>query len=190
MSVRSAADLEGLRKIGRIVRTALDRMAAALRQGVTTAEIAEIGAKTLTEFGAESSPPKVYGFPGAVCISVNEEAIHGIPGNRVIQSGDLVKLDLTADKDGFVADAAVTIVVGDAPKAAGALLRCAERAFRQGASAARAGNRVYEIGRAVEREVNASGFHVMRALAGHGVGRTIHEEPTVPSFSTGATRLI
>lgn len=182
MSIQSAAELAGLRRIGRIVRTALDRMAAAVRPGATTAELAEIGGKTLWEFGAESSPQKVYGFPGAVCISVGDEAIHGIPGGRVIRSGDLVKLDLTAEKNGFVADAAVSVIAGEPGETAIALLRCAERAFREGARAARAGNRVYEIGRSVEREVKQSGFRVMRSLAGHGVGRTIHEEPTVPNY--------
>src|SRR5215212_1578436 len=113
MSIRTQQQLDKLRAIGRIVRLALDRTAAAVRPGVTTAELDAIGAAVLAEHGAESAPPKVYGFPGALCISVNEEAIHGIPGNRVIQSGDLVKLDLVAEKDGFYADAAVTISVGE-----------------------------------------------------------------------------
>lgn len=161
---------------------ALDRMAEAVHPGVSTAEIAEIGAKVLSEHGAESAPPKVYGFPAPVCISVNDEAIHGIPRRRTLRSGDLVKLDLTAEKSGFVADAAVTVRVGAVSETADALVRCAERAFRQGAKAARAGNRVYEIGRAVEREVRQTGFSVMRELAGHGIGRTIHEPPSVPNY--------
>src|SRR5438309_5518611 len=107
MSIRSAADLEKLRTVGRIVRLALDRMAAQVRPGVTTAELDAIGARVLEENGARSAPIEVYGFPGAVCISVNDEAIHGIPGDRVIRAGDLVKLDVTAVKDGYYADAAV-----------------------------------------------------------------------------------
>jgi len=157
-------------------------MAEGVHPGVTTAEIAEIGAKVLSERGAESAPPKVYGFPAPVCISVNDEAIHGIPRRRALRSGDLVKLDLTAEKSGFVADAAVTVRVGEVSETADALIRCAERAFRQGAKAAHAGNRVYEIGRAVEREVRQTGFSVMRELAGHGIGRTIHEPPSVPNY--------
>jgi methionyl aminopeptidase len=124
----------------------------------------------------------VYGFPGAVCISVNEEAIHGVPGNKILQRGDLVKLDLVAEKDGFVTDAAVTVRVGEVSHTAEALIRCVESAFWQGAKAARAGNRVYKIGRAVEREVRNSGFNVMKAICGHGVGRTIHEEPDIPNY--------
>jgi methionyl aminopeptidase len=182
MSIRSQVELEKLRVIGRIVRQALDAAAAAVRPGITTAELDEVGARTLAENGAESAPPKVYGFPGALCISVNDEAIHGIPGARVIQSGDLVKLDLVAEKGGFYADAAVTIGVGPVSATAGALMHCAERAFYQAARTARAGNRVHEIGRAVERETQRCGFQVMRDLCGHGVGRTIHEPPSIPNY--------
>ncbi|HEV3197328.1 MAG TPA: type I methionyl aminopeptidase [Bryobacteraceae bacterium] len=182
MSIRNQAQLEKLRAIGRIVRRALDQAAAAVRPGVTTGELDEIGARVLAAHGAESAPPKVYGFPGALCISVNDEAIHGIPGNRVIRTGDLVKLDLVAEKDGFYADAAVTVAVGEVSAAAGALVRCAESAFRLAAKAARPGNRVYDIGRAVEQETRRCGFQVMRELCGHGVGQTIHEPPSVPNF--------
>ena len=182
MSIRNQAQLEKLRAIGRIVRMALDRTAAAVRPGITTAELDAIGARVLAEHGAESAPPKVYGFPGALCISVNDEAIHGIPGARVIQPGDLVKLDLVAEKEGYFADAAVTVAAGDPEAGAAALVRCAESAFRLAALAARAGNRVYDIGRAVEQETRRCGFHVMRELCGHGVGRTIHEPPTIPNY--------
>src|SRR5579864_4839534 len=126
MSIRSHAELEKLRAIGRVVRLALERTRAAVRPGVTTRELDEIGARVLAEHGAESAPPKVYGFPGALCISVNEEAIHGIPGDRIIRRGDLVKLDLVAEKGGFYADAAVTVQVEQVGDTAAALVRCAE----------------------------------------------------------------
>src|ERR1041385_9546197 len=126
MSIRSQEQFEKLRAIGKIVRAALDRAAASVRPGITTAELDEIGARVLAEHGAESAPPKVYGFPGALCISVNDEAIHGIPGKRVIREGDLVKLDLVAEKDGFYADAAVTVPAGAVSPQARALARCAE----------------------------------------------------------------
>jgi methionyl aminopeptidase len=182
MSIRSHQELEKLRAIGRVVRLALDRTRAAVRPGVTTRELDEIGARVLAEHGAESAPPKVYGFPGALCISVNEEAIHGIPGDRVIHEGDVVKLDLVAEKDGFFADAAVTVLVGAVSEEASRLARCAESAFRLAAKQAVVGNRVYDIGRAVEQETHRCGFEVMRDLCGHGVGRTIHESPQVPNF--------
>ncbi len=182
MSIRSQAEFEKLRVIGRIVRRALDTTAAAVRPGITTGELDAVGANVLSQNGAESAPPKVYGFPGALCISVNEEAIHGIPGERVIRSGDLVKLDLVAEKEGFYADAAVTVRAGEVGITADALTRCAERAFYQALGSARAGNRVYEIGRVVERETRRSGFRVIRDLCGHGVGRTIHEPPSIPNY--------
>jgi methionyl aminopeptidase len=182
MSIKSQAELSMLRSIGKIVRATLDEMSAAVRPGITTAELDRLGAAVLARHGAEASPPKVYGFPGATCISVNEEAIHGIPGRRALCEGDLVKLDVTAEKDGFVADAAVTVRVGQVSPVAEALARCAERSFREGLRVARAGNRVYEIGRSVEREVHRCGFSVIRELCGHGVGRTIHEPPSVPNY--------
>src|SRR5205085_10202552 len=129
MSINSEAELEGLKRSGRIVRIALDTMAAAVQPGITTSELNAIGAKTLAEHGAEPSPPKVYGFPGAVCISVNDEAVHGILGDRMLRSGDLVKLDLVAEKTGYVTDAAVTVRVGAVSVHADALIRCAENAF-------------------------------------------------------------
>src|SRR5215831_2379339 len=162
MSIRSHYEYEKLRAIGRIVRLALDRARAAVRPGVTTRELDEVGGRVLAEQGADSAPPKVYGFPGALCISVNEEAIHGIPGNRVIREGDLVKLDLVAEKDGYYADAAVTVSAGNIAPAARELTRCAESAFWQGAGAATAGNRVHDIGRAVEHETRRRGFYILR----------------------------
>src|SRR5215831_21184935 len=162
MSIRSHYEYEKLRAIGRIVRLALDRARAAVRPGVTTRELDEVGGQVLAEHGAESAPPKVYRFPGALCISVNDEAIHGIPGDRVIREGDLVKLDLVAEKDGYFADAALTLTAGPGSPLAAALIRCAESAFHLACRVARAGSRVYEIGRAVEGETQRCGFHVLR----------------------------
>jgi methionyl aminopeptidase len=183
MSITRPEQLEKLKECGRIVAKALRAMAAAVRLGVSTAELAAIGSKVLAEHGARSSPPLVYGFPGDVCISVNDEVVHGIPGGRVLQAGDLVKLDLTAEKHGYHTDSAVTVQVPPLSSAASDLTRCAERAFRQSLAAARAGNAVQEIGRTVEREVRRRGFHVIRELGGHGIGRTIHEPPSVPNFA-------
>src|SRR5690349_24666380 len=111
MSIKSTAEYDKLRAIGSIVAQTLKLMSENVRPGITTRELDEIGARYLDAHGAQSAPPKVYGFPAAVCISVNDEAIHGIPGDRVIREGDLVKLDLVAEKDGFYADAAVTVQV-------------------------------------------------------------------------------
>ena len=183
MSINSPEQFEKLRACGRIVAKALRAMADAVRPGVTTAELSAIGSKILDENGAQSSPPLVYNFPGDVCISVNDEVVHGIPGDRVIQAGDLVKLDLTAVKDGYHTDSAVSIQVPPVVEKSRELAHCAERAFRQALTVARVGNRTRDIGRAIEREVRRRGFHVIRELGGHGVGRTIHEQPSVPNFA-------
>jgi methionyl aminopeptidase len=124
----------------------------------------------------------VYGFPGTVLISVNDEIVHGIPGKRRLADGDVVSLDVTLEKHGYVADAARTVIVGAGSAEARRLVRCAEEAFQAGLAMARAGNRVNQIGRAVEREVRRHGFTVVEGLSGHGVGRTIHEEPDVPNW--------
>ena len=182
MTVQSHEDLEKLRAIGAIVRLSLTAMAEAAQPGVTTAELDAVCAGVLAANGAEGSPAKVYGFPGTACISVNDEAVHGIPGPRKLAEGDLVKCDVTAEKDGYVADAAVTVRVGKVDRKADALVRCAQSAFRQGMAAARPGNRIRDIGRAVEQEVRRWGFDVIKDLCGHGVGRSIHEEPCVPNF--------
>lgn len=188
MSVKSEAEFKKLKVIGGIVRKTLDLMAAAARSGMTTAELDELGRKHMTEAGAEPAPSKVYGFPGAVCISVNDEAVHGVPGSRVLQDGDLLKLDLVACKDGFFADAAVTVPIGKVSHAAEALRQCAEAAFWNALKVARPGYRTCHIGREVEREVRRRGFNVMPGLGGHGVGRTIHEDPQVPNFYDRACR--
>jgi len=188
VSIRSNEEYEKLRGIGGIVARALRRMAERVCPGITTGELNAIGARVLAENGARSAPPLVYGYPAEICISVNDEAMHGIPGARAIQPGDLVKLDLVAEKDGFFADAAISVNVAPASDCGRDLSYCAERAFWHALSAARAGNRVYEIGGAVEREVRRSGFSVIRELCGHGVGRTIHEQPSVPNFADRRAR--
>src|SRR6266576_6342253 len=140
MSINRPEQFEKLRACGMIVGKALRAMAVQVREGVTTAELCKIGSRVLAEHGARSSPPMVYGFPGDVCISVNDEVVHGIPGDHNIQRGDLVKLDLTAEKDGYHPDSAVSVEVTPGKGNARELARCAERAFRQALEAARAGN--------------------------------------------------
>src|SRR6202021_1463054 len=182
MSINELEEMVGMRAAAAVVRCMLDAMKNEVRPGITTAELDEIGGAVMRQQGAQSAPALVYGFPGVSCISLNEEAVHGIPGPRALQAGDLVKLDVTVEKDGFMADAAVTVPVGEVTVERQNLVACAERAFAKAMLVARAGFRIWEIGRAVEREVRRSGFSVIRELAGHGIGRTIHEEPRVPNF--------
>jgi methionyl aminopeptidase len=154
-----------------------------VRPGVTTQQLDDVGAEVMRQHGAQSAPTLVYNFPGANCISLNEEAVHGIPSDRQIQNGDVLKLDVTIEKNGFMADAAVTVPVGEISEESQRLIDTAERAFQKAMLVARAGFRVSEIGRMVEREVRRAGFSVIRDLGGHGIGRTIHEEPRVPNFA-------
>ena len=183
MSITGPEELEALRAAGAVVRRVLEAMKRHVRPGVTTAELDAIGAEVIAANGAHSAPATVYGFPGSNCISLNDEAVHGIPGSRALQEGDLLKLDVTVEKDGFMADAAETIAVGVVTPEAQRLVACARRAFEKAMLVARAGFRVSEIGRAVERQVRREGFSVIRELGGHGIGRTIHEEPRIPNYA-------
>lgn len=182
MSIESPEQLIALKEVGRICNRALREMTKNVRPGITTAELADVGAKVMRENGARSAPVMVYRFPGEICISVNDEAVHGIPGKRKLEPGDLVKLDVTFEKAGYMGDAAVTVPVEPITDEVRRLVRCAERAFYQAMRVARARHRVNEIGRAVEQEVKRSGFSVIRELGGHGIGRSIHEPPSVPNF--------
>jgi methionyl aminopeptidase len=190
MSINHPSQLEALKTAGRIVRLMLERMKEHVRPGVTTKQLDEIGAEVMEKNGARSAPSTVYGFPGTNCISVNDEAVHGIPSNRILCEGDLVKLDVTIEKDGFMADAAETVAVGSVDEVRQKLLASARNAFEKSLKAAKAGNRVMEIGRIVEREVRRDGFFVIRELEGHGIGRTIHEPPSVPNFADPRARQI
>jgi methionyl aminopeptidase len=181
MSIESADDWKGLRRAGRIVQLTLDALDANVRPGVTTAELDAVAARIFAEHGARSAPAMVYGFPGTVLISVNDEVVHGVPGARRLALGDLVKLDATLEKDGYVADAARSVIVGTGSDAAMRLATCARNAFEAALTVARAGTKVNAISRAVESTVRARGFTVVRGLTGHGVGRTIHEPPHVPN---------
>jgi methionyl aminopeptidase len=181
MSIESERDLAGLRAAGKVVAEALAAMRAAVRPGVTTQELDDVGAAVFARHGARSAPQLAYGFPGVNCISVNDEAVHGVPSVRALVEGDLVKLDVTAELDGYMADAAITVPVGAVTDTALDLIAAAERALTRAIGVARAGVKLNEIGRAVQAEVEQAGFFVLPQLGGHGIGRTIHEPPSVPN---------
>jgi len=182
MSIETAEQLTALRTAGQVVRRMLEAMKGYVRPGVTTREVDEVGAEIMRRDGAKSAPALVYGFPGTSCISVNDEAVHGVPGDRVICEGDVVKLDVTIEKEGYMADAAETVVAGTAGGENQRLIACARAAFEKAMLVARVGFRIDEIGRVIEREVHQNGFSVIRELGGHGIGRTIHERPFVPNY--------
>ena len=181
MSIESADDWKGLRRAGRVAHLTLEALEASVRPGVSTAELDAVAARVFAAHGARSAPAMLYGFPRTVLISVNDEVVHGIPGPRRLDSGDLVKLDVTLEKDGYIADAARTVIVGPGSDVAQRLAACARAAFTSALAVAKAGNKVNAIGRAVETEVRRHGLTVVRGLTGHGVGRAIHEAPSVPN---------
>lgn len=181
MTIQSKTDLEGLKRAGRIAAEAREGMRRAVRPGVSTAELDQVAREVLDRHGARSAPALLYQFPGTTCISVNDEVVHGIPGDRVLGPGDVVKLDVTVEKDGYMADTAVTVVVEPRSALARRLANCAKQAFVAALAVARAGELVNRVGRVVEESVRAQGFSVIPALCGHGIGKAIHEKPQVPN---------
>jgi methionyl aminopeptidase len=183
MSIDSEQDMRGMKAAGAVVRDALAAMRDAVAPGVSTAELDAVAERVFKKMGARSAPQLVYKFPGVTCISVNDEIVHGIPSQkRRLAEGDLVKLDVTAELNGYMADAAITVPVGSVSERARQLMGCAEQAFRRGLREVRAGRRAMDVGRAVEGEVERKGFAVVRSLQGHGIGHTIHEEPMIPNW--------
>jgi len=182
MVVQNDKDLLGLMTIGRIVGETIQHMAAHVEPGITTRELDDIGRAYLQKHGAQSAPILTYKFPGWTCISINEEAAHGIPGERVVQEGDLVNIDVSAEKDGFFADSATTVAVPPVSDEAQRLLEATQQALEIAIDTARAGQPLNAIGKAVENFARANGYSIIHELPGHGVGRKLHEPPSVPNF--------
>lgn len=181
MSINSPEDLKGLERAGRVTRLVLDAMKAAVRPGISTLELDAIAGEVMRKNGARSAPRLVYGFPGQTCISVNEEVVHGIPGSRKLAPGDLVKLDVTVEVNGYMADACETVAVPPVRKPHQQLIDCARQAFQCGLQRVKPGIRAYEIGESIHREVMRHGYSIARGLTGHGIGHTIHEAPIIPN---------
>ena len=188
MSIESEKDIAGLLRIGRIVGEAIKAMRDALQPGMTTAELDAVGERFLKQHGARSAPQLAYKFPGVTCISVNDEVAHGIPGDRVIQPGDVVNIDVSAELDGYIADSGYTAPVPPVSPDIERLCACAQAALESAIDAARAGNRINAIGRAVQTEAERCGYNIIRELSGHGVGRKIHEKPSVPNYFTARAK--
>ncbi|PYE37617.1 methionine aminopeptidase type I [Rhizobium sp. PP-F2F-G38] len=178
MTLENADDLERLKEIGRICANALQIMGAALEPGMTTAELDLIGRKALEGEGAQSAPELSYRFPGATCISVNEEVAHGIPGARVIAAGDLVNIDVSAEKGGLFADTGASFAVPPISRATERLCRDGKRAMWVGLNEVKAGKPLAAIGNAIGAFARKNRYTLISNLASHGVGRSLHEEPT------------
>jgi methionyl aminopeptidase len=182
MTVERDEELVALQHAGRIVRATIDAMGAALEPGMTTLELDRVGEAFATLHGAVSGPRRFYDFPGFSCISINDEAVHGVPGSRVVEAGDLVKIDVALDVDDFLADSCTTVAVPPVSARSARLMRAARSALAVGIGRARQGKAINRIGRAVEDEARRHGAHVIRELGGHGIGRHIHEDPSVQHY--------
>lgn len=180
--IKSKEEQAKIRETGHIVAEILAELRSAVRPGITTAEIDALASEELQRYGAKSSSLGYHGYPKSICTSVNDEVVHGIPGTRVLQEGDIVSIDFAAFFNGWHADSAITVPVGTVSAEAQRLLKVTEDSLYRGIAAARAGNRLYDISRAVQQHVEAAGFSIVRQYSGHGVGRSMHEDPQVLNY--------
>ncbi|MCG3086952.1 type I methionyl aminopeptidase [Sporosarcina cyprini] len=177
MIVKTNEEIEALKKIGRIVAEIREAMKEAAVPGITTKELDELGGRLFQEKGAVSAPIDQYDFPGYTCISVNHEVAHGIPGSKVIQDGDLVNIDVSGSYGGYFADTGISFVVGTPDERKQKLCDVAKTSFDRAMTKVKAGSRLNQIGKAVEREAKEHGLTVIKNLTGHGIGTSLHEEP-------------
>lgn len=190
MSIDSPEQLAGLRRAGALVAKTLRVLRDAVAPGVSTAQLDAVAAGVFAAHGARSGPILTYGYPGAICVSVDEEVVHGVPGGRVLRAGEIVSLDVAAELDGYHADAAITVPVGIVDPLRQRLMEAARAALDAGMRAAQPGRTLREVGAAVEDETRRHGFSVFRELTGHGIGRAMHEEPTVFNWPAPAARTV
>jgi methionyl aminopeptidase len=183
MTIETQDDVAALKRIGKIVSHVLQAMLDAAEPGMTTRELDALGEQLLERHGARSAPKLTYNFPGSTCISINEEAAHGIPGDRVIRAGDVLNVDVSAELGGYFADTGGTTVVPPTTPKKTRLCHATRTALAEAMKCARAGQPLNGIGAAIERTAKAYGFKVIENLASHGVGRALHEEPEqIPGY--------
>lgn len=183
MTIENEDDVLALKRIGRIVSHVLHQMLAAAEPGMSTRELDSLGEQLLEKHGARSAPKLTYGFPGATCISINEEAAHGIPGNRIIRAGDVLNIDVSAELGGYFADTGGTTVVPPTNPQKTRLCHATRTALEQAMRQARAGQPLNGIGAAIQRTAKAHGFKIIENLGSHGVGRALHEAPEhIPGY--------
>lgn len=189
MTAETPADLAGMRAAGALVRSVFERMKTACVPGVSTAELDSIAGVMLEADGAVSAPRFFYDFPGHTCISVNEHAAHGIPSQRRVVAGDMVNIDVSAQLDGYVADMGESFVVADGDAARHDICAAVADAVRQAITQVKPGRSLNVLGKAVQEVADARGYNIVRNLGSHGVGRSIHEEPSyVPVDNPQETR--
>ncbi|MDQ0113936.1 type I methionyl aminopeptidase [Paenibacillus harenae] len=179
MTVDSQKDIDGLKEIGRIVAITLNEMKRQTEAGITTRELDELGGKLLKSHGAFSAPKKAFHFPGHTCISVNNEVAHGIPGSRIIEPGDLVNIDVCAEKDGYVADTGTSFQVAPYTEEIQQLCSFTHETMMKVISSLRHGVKVNQIGKMFEQQAKLGGYQIIGDLCSHGVGRAVHEWPQI-----------
>lgn len=177
MTIETQEDVLALKKVGRIVSVTLQTMLDAAEPGMTTRELDMIGGRLLQGHGARSAPQLTYGFPGFTCISINEEAAHGVPGDRIIRAGDVLNIDVSAELNGYFADTGGTTVIPPTTPKKTRLCHAAQTALTAAMNGARAGQPINLIGAVIERTAKSYGFRVIENLGSHGVGRALHEDP-------------
>ncbi len=183
MTIENEDELGRMKVIGRIVFETLMLMKRQMQIGMSTLELDKIGAENLDKYGARSAPMVMYDFPGYTCISINEEAAHGIPSERLIEAGDVVNIDVSAELDGYFGDTGGTFLVPPVDPKLQYLCQATRKALRSAMQVARAGARVNQIGAAITKSAKKSGFVTIRDLGSHGIGRSLHEEPHfIPNF--------
>ena len=180
--IKNNKEIDLMRSAGRIVAETLLLVEKEVKPGITTAEIDRIAEEFITKHGAKPSFKGLYGFPASLCISVNEQVVHGIPGGYVLKDGDIVSVDCGAYLNGFHGDAARTFAVGNVSEEANKLIKVTEQSFFKGIEYAKVGNRLTDISHGIQSYIEASGFAVVRDFVGHGIGRVVHEDPDVPNF--------
>lgn len=185
--VKTEQEIDLMREPCRIMRDALDYLGNQLKAGMTTADVNALADDYIRSRGAIPSCLGYCGYPASVCVSVNEQVVHGIPGERIIRDGDIVSLDFCAYKNGYHADAARTFLVGDVSEEKRRLVRMTEECFFKAVENLKAGTPLYDIGAAVQKHAESNGYSVVRALVGHGIGKEMHEDPAVPNFGKAGT---
>jgi methionyl aminopeptidase len=186
VTIDNQEELDALIRAGRVVAEARQAMVDAVSPGTTTGELDAVGREVFRRHGARSAPRVTYRFPGSTCISVNDEAAHGVPSvKRQLHAGDLVNLDVSAELDGYFSDTGISVAVGDVSPVASRLLEATKLAQNDAMCAAQPGARLRDLGRAVQRRARRHGFRVIKNLNGHGIGRGLHEAPSVPSVDDG-----
>lgn len=187
ITVRSAREIDTIRRSGKITARVLSDLVRAVRPGITTAELDAMAEAGIRSLGGEPTFKGYHGYPASICTSVNDEVVHGIPGRYSLREGDLLSIDIGTTFEGYVSDSAVTVPVGTVPDEALRLLRITQECLMAGIAQMHRGKRLGDLGNAVQTHAEANGFGVVRELVGHGVGTEMHEEPQVPNYGRAGT---